>query len=96
MTELPASQEERHTEPARASGKAFFGMGALACVLFLDLGSLVISPWWAAGLLVVVWLVLFRRACRWFTADPGRVSVEAALGFVIWLIVQVAGGLWVW
>lgn len=82
--------------PAKASPWAFFGMAALACLLFLDLGSLVISPWWVVVLLVAVWVVLFRRACRWFTEQPERVSTEAAVGFGVWLVVEVLGGLWLW
>ncbi|WGL50679.1 hypothetical protein P5P86_11965 [Nocardioides sp. BP30] len=82
--------------PQKVSPWGFVGMGALACLLFLDLAALLIGPWWAVLVLLVAWVVLFARACRWFTRAPVRVAWSAAGGLVLWLVVEVAGGLWVW
>ena len=82
--------------PEKVSPWGFAGMAALACLLFLDLASLLISPWWAVAILVLVWLVLFVRGCRRFTPAPRQVVVAAAVGYLIWLVVEVVGGLWLW
>jgi hypothetical protein len=82
--------------PEKVSPWGFAGMAALACLLFLDLASLLISPWWAVVVLVLVWLVLFARACRWFTPAPRRVAKAAIAGYLLWLVIEVVGGLWVW
>jgi len=82
--------------PEKVSPWGFAGMAALACLLFLDLASLLISPWWAVAILVLVWLVLFVRACRRFTPAPRQVVEAAAVGYLIWLVVEVVGGLWLW
>jgi hypothetical protein len=71
-------------------------MGALACLLFLDLAALLIAPWWVVVVLVLLWLVLFARGCRWFAPAPKRVARAAAFGFAVWVVVILAGGLWVW
>jgi hypothetical protein len=63
----------------------FVGMGGLACLLFLDLGTAGIQPWWVTVLLVVLWLVLFAVATRWFVPHPGRVPWLPVLGFAVWL-----------
>ena len=60
-------------------------MVGLACVLFLDLGTAGVLPWWAVVLLVVVWVVLFVIACRWWTPRPALLPWLAAIGLVVWL-----------
>lgn len=64
-------------------------MIGLACVLFLDLGTAGVLPWWAVVLLVVVWVVLFALACAWWTPRPSRLPWLAAVGLVFWLMVVV-------
>jgi hypothetical protein len=64
-------------------------MIGLACVLFLDLGSTIVLRWWAVGVLVVVWVVLFVVACAWWRPHPRRVPWLAVTGLVIWLVVTV-------
>ena len=48
-------------------------MGAMACVLFLDLGTAGIAPWWVTTPFVLLWLVLFAVGARWFVPHPKRV-----------------------
>ena len=61
-------------------------MIGLACVLFLDLGSLVFLPWWAVVGLVVVWLGLLLVAVAWWTPYPSRLPWVAAVGIGVWLV----------
>jgi len=68
-------------------------MGALACLLFLYAASLRFAPWWIVVPLLIVWLVLFVLACRWFTSHPRRVLGAAATGLGVWLLVAVLGGI---
>ncbi len=75
----------------------FVGMGGLACLLFLDLGTVRLVPWWVTTALVLVWLVLFAVAVRWFVPHPQRLPWLVGLGVAVWaLAVPVAGsaGLW--
>lgn len=69
----------------------FVGMGAMACVLFLLLGTGNVAPWWVTVLFVALWLALFVVAVRWFLPWPKRVPWLPALIFVIWLPVIVTG-----
>jgi hypothetical protein len=64
-------------------------MIGLACVLFLDLGTIGVLDWWAVGLLVVAWLVLFVLACAWWTPYPRRLPWLAGVGLVLWVLVVV-------
>ena len=69
----------------------FVGMGALACVLFLVVGTAGIAPWWVTALLVAFWLVLLLIGTRLFVPRPERVPWLAALGLVVWLVTIVLG-----
>jgi hypothetical protein len=80
----------------KVSPWGFIGIGALACLLFLDLASLRFAPWWTVVVLGVIWLLLFARACRWFTTAPQRVAWVALGGFVAWAVVVIGGGLLLW
>ena len=48
---------------AKVSPWGFVGMGGMACVLFLDLGTANVAPWWVTLLFLLLWLVLFLVAC---------------------------------
>ena len=52
----------------------------MACVLFLDLGTAGVAPWWVTLLFVLLWLVLLRLATRWFVPHPRRVPWLPLLG----------------
>jgi hypothetical protein len=64
-------------------------MIGLACVLFLDLGTAGVLPWWAVVLLVAVWVVLFVLACAWWTPRPRRLPWLAGVGLLAWVVVVV-------
>ncbi len=61
------------------------GFAGLACVLFLDLATARVAPWWVTTLFLVLWLVLFGLSKRWFVSHPARLPWLAALAFVAWL-----------
>ena len=63
----------------------FVGIGAMACLLFLDLWAAATAPWWMTVLLLLLWLVLLAMAVRWFEPHPGRVPWLAVVGFLVWL-----------
>ena len=64
-------------------------MIGLACVLFLDVGSTIVLPWWGVALLLLAWLTLFVLACAWWTPHPRRLPWLAVVGVVLWIVVVV-------
>jgi hypothetical protein len=76
---------------SKVSPWGFVGMGGLACVLFLDLATANIAPWWVTVLFVVLWLLLLLQATRWFLPRPGHVPMLALVGFVVWIATIVFG-----
>ena len=69
-------------------------MAGMAFAFFLYAASGLLAPWWAVVLLLVVWLVLFVVACRWWTPHPRRVPLVAVVAVVFWFAALNAGGAW--
>lgn len=69
----------------KVSPWGFVGMGGMACLLFLDLATVRVAPWWVSALFVVLWLVMFVAAARWFVPRPGRVPLLPLVGFLVWV-----------
>ena len=76
---------------AKVSPWGFVGMGGMTCVLFLDLGTANVAPWWVTVLFLLLWLVLFLIAIRWFVPHPTWVPWLPLGAFVIWLPTIVLG-----
>lgn len=76
---------------SKLSPWGFVGLGGMACVLFLDLGTANVAPWWVTVLFVLLWLVLFVLALRWFVPYPNRVPWLPLLALVVWLPTIVLG-----
>ena len=92
MTGPTPRQPSRPTPPPappRISPLPFAGMIGLACVLFLDVGSTIVLPWWGVALLLLAWLALFVLACAWWTPHPRRLPWLAVVGVVLWIVVVV-------
>jgi hypothetical protein len=70
---------------SKVSPWGFVGMGAMACLLFLDLATAGIAPWWVTLLFLVLWAALFVVATRWFLPHPTWVPLLPILGFLVWL-----------
>lgn len=75
----------------KTSPWGFVGMGGLACLLFLDIGTANIAPWWATTALLLLWLVLMLVGGRWFEPRPRRVPWLVVLGFAVWLTAILVG-----
>jgi hypothetical protein len=75
----------------RASPWPFVGMAGMMCVLFLIGASVLASPWFVVAGLVVVWLVAFAIALRWWTPHPNRLPWLAAGLAAVWFA-TLAGG----
>ncbi len=75
----------------KVSPWGFVGLGGMACVLFLVLGSAGVAPWWVTTLLLVLWLVLFVVATRWFEPHPRRVAWLPVVVFAVWLSMVAVG-----
>ena len=75
----------------KVSPWGFVGMGGLACVLFLILGTAGIAPWWVTTLFVLLWLLLLVVGTRWFVRHPGWVPWLPVVGFLVWMTTIVLG-----
>jgi hypothetical protein len=75
----------------KVSPWGFVGMAGMACVLFLDLGTAGVAPWWVTTLFVLLWLVLFAVAARLFVPRPGWVPWLPLVGFLVWLVTILIG-----
>lgn len=69
---------------AKISPWGFVGMGGMVTMLFLYLGTVNVAPWWVTLLLLLLWLVLFAVAMRWFVPRPRRVPWLPVLAFAVW------------
>ena len=80
--------------PNATSPWPFVGMAFMAAVLFLYGVSGLLAPWYAVAALLVVWLVLFVVACRWWSTRPTWVPLVPAAATLLWFLVMVAGAAW--
>lgn len=71
---------------------SWIGMAGLAVVLFMYAASGLLAPLWAVVVLLLVWLVLFVVACRWFMHYPLRVLLLPLVAAGIWFAAMFAGG----
>ena len=69
----------------------FVGMAGMA---FLYAASVLIAPWWAVVVLLLVWLAGLVVCARWWTPHPTRVPWVPAVAAVLWFATMVAGGAW--
>jgi len=70
----------------------FVGVIGMVASFFLYAASGLVAPYWAVGVLLVVWLVMFVTTCRWFMPHPKRTLVMPVLAVVIWFGSITAGG----
>ena len=70
----------------------FVGMAGMAAAFFLYAASGLVAPYWAVGVLLVVWLVMLVITCRWFMPYPKRTLVMPPLAFAIWIGAITLGG----
>lgn len=63
----------------------------MAAAFFLYGASALVAPWWAVTLLMLVWLLMFVKACSWWTPHPRRIVVLAAVAVALWFATLLAG-----
>jgi hypothetical protein len=69
----------------KVSPWGFVGISGMACVLFLDLATATVAPWWVTVLFLALWLILLVIALRWFVPRPGWVPWLPLFAFAVWL-----------
>ncbi len=72
----------------------FVGMAGMACAFFLYGASVLVAPWWAVVVLLVIWAALMLVACAWWTLHPRWVPGVAVVAIVFWFLAIVAGAAW--
>lgn len=75
----------------RQSGP-WIGIAGLVSVLWLYGASGLVAPAWAVVALLVLWLVQFVLACRWFSRRPYVVLLMPLVALALWFGVIMAGG----
>ena len=77
----------------RVSPWGFVGVAGMVAMFFPYAASGLVAPYWAVGVLLVVWLALMVVTCRWFMPHPRRTLLMAPLALAIWLGAISLGGL---
>jgi hypothetical protein len=75
----------------RASPWPFIAMMGMAGTFFLYAVSGLLAPWYGVVLLMLVWVLLFVLACRWWTPHPIRTLWLPLVAVVVWFAVLTAG-----
>lgn len=75
----------------KASPWPFLAMMGMAGCFFLYASSGLLAPWYAVVGLMLVWVVLFVIATRWWTPYPGRTLLLPLIAVVVWFVVLLAG-----
>lgn len=63
----------------------------MAAAFFLYGASALVAPWWAVALLMIVWLLMFVKACSWWTPQPKRIVVLGVVAIVLWFVTLLSG-----
>lgn len=72
---------------------AGLGVALLVAALPFYLASGLMAPLWAIGVLLLIWVVLFALACRWFRRHPYRVIILPVVAAAVWFGGMTAGEL---
>ena len=75
----------------RASPWPFVAMMGMAGTFFLYAVSGLLAPWYGVVLLLLVWVVLFVVACRWWTPHPKLMLLLPVAAVAIWFAVLTLG-----
>ena len=79
-------------EPARSG--PWIGYVGLACLLWIEVASILFAPWWGVGLMLVTWVAVLLLALGWTRPHPARVTWVPLLGLAFWLGIVAAGAAW--
>jgi hypothetical protein len=70
----------------------FVGVAGMVAMFFPYAASGLVAPYWAVGVLLVLWLAMFVVTCRWFMPYPKRTLVMPVVAFAVWIGLISAGG----
>ena len=70
----------------------FVGVAGMVAMFFPYAASGLVAPYWAVGVLLVLWLAMFVVTCRWFMPHPKRTLVMPVVAFAVWIGLISAGG----
>jgi len=74
----------------KASPWPFVAMIGMAGCFFLYVSSGLLAPWYGVVLLLVIWVVLFVVATRWWTPHPKRTLLLPLIALALWFGVLTA------
>ena len=75
----------------KASPWPFVAMMGMAGCFFLYAVSGLLAPWYGVVLLMLIWVVLFVVATRWWTPHPRRTLLIPLVALVVWFVVLTVG-----
>ena len=75
----------------KASPWPFLAMIGMAGCFFLYAVSGLLAPWYGVVVLMLIWVVLFVVACRWWTRHPKRTLLVPLIAVAVWFAVLTAG-----
>ena len=75
----------------KASPWPFVAMIGMAGCFFLYAASGLLAPWYGVVFLMLVWVVLFVLATRWWTPHPRRTLLVPGIAIVVWFVVLTVG-----
>jgi hypothetical protein len=75
----------------RASPWPFVAMIGMAGCFFIYAVSGLLAPWYGVVVLMVIWVVLFILATRWWTPHPKRTLWLPVLAVAVWFAVLYLG-----
>jgi hypothetical protein len=75
----------------KASPWPFLAMIGMAGCFFIYAASGLLAPWYGVVVLMLVWVVLFVIATRWWTPYPKRTLLLPVLALVLWFAVLFLG-----
>jgi hypothetical protein len=75
----------------KASPWPFLAMIGMAGCFFIYAASGLLAPWYGVVFLMLVWVVLFVVATRWWTPYPKRTLLLPVLALVVWFAVLFLG-----
>ncbi|WP_448072012.1 hypothetical protein [Georgenia yuyongxinii] len=70
---------------------AVAGLVLLLVLLPFYLASGLMAPYWAVGMLIVIWLALFLLGVRWFRRRPFLVLLLPVVAVAVWFVLMVGG-----
>ena len=75
----------------KASPWPFVAMIGMAGCFFLYAVSGLLAPWYGVAFLMLLWVLLFVQATRWWTPHPRRTLLIPLVALALWFAVLTLG-----